>query len=52
VPGERSVEVPFGSRRTVVTFERAAAGAGVFAQLNVVDTCGQWKTFVGRGAAP
>jgi hypothetical protein len=49
VDGNRSIDMPNGSRTAVLTLDRAAAGGGVFAQLNVVDNCGVWRTFAGRG---
>jgi hypothetical protein len=49
VSGSRSIEVPGGTGTAVVTLERASGGGGVFAPMNVIDFCGAWKTFVGRG---
>jgi hypothetical protein len=48
--GNQSIDMPAGSHSAVVTLQRASGGGGVFAQFNVVDYCGVWKTFAGRGS--
>jgi hypothetical protein len=50
VTGNRTIDMPLGSTSTVLTLRRVSPGAGVFAQFTVVDNCGSWKTFAGRGA--
>jgi hypothetical protein len=52
VAGDRAIDLPLGSTSTIMTLRRASPNAGVFAQFSVVDSCGTWKTFAGRGATP
>lgn len=50
VAGNRTIEIPLGNRSTVMTLRQVSPNAGVFAQFTVVDSCGAWKTFAGRGS--
>jgi hypothetical protein len=49
--GNFTVTPPAGTQQTTFTVRRATAGQGFTVPLTVVDGCGDWPTFVGRGAS-
>lgn len=48
-PGNVSLALPDDTRETTFTVRRAVAGQAVTVPLTVLDDCGEWPTFVGRG---
>jgi tartrate-resistant acid phosphatase type 5 len=49
ITGPTTVALPAGTRQTVFTVQRVAAGQGAMVPLVVTDECGPWPTFVGGG---
>jgi hypothetical protein len=47
--GAFTVTLPAGTQQTTFTVRRATAGQAMTVPLTVVDACGDWPTFVGRG---
>jgi hypothetical protein len=47
--GITSVTLPAGTQQTTFTVRRATAGQATTVPLRVVDSCGEWPTFVGGG---
>jgi hypothetical protein len=47
--GSFTVTLPPGTQQTTFTVRRATAGQAMTVPLTVVDGCGDWPTFVGRG---
>jgi hypothetical protein len=47
--GNFTATLPAGTQQTTFTVRRATAGQAVTVPLTVVDGCGEWPTFVGRG---
>jgi hypothetical protein len=46
----QSFTLPANAVATDLTIERVATGQATTVQITVVDSCGEWKTFVGGGA--
>ena len=46
-----TVPFPTGTQSATVTVHRVTPGQAVTVPLTVVDTCGEWRTFVGGGPA-
>jgi hypothetical protein len=47
--GNFTVTLPPGTQQTTFTVRRAVVTQAVTVPLTVVDACGDWPTFVGRG---
>jgi hypothetical protein len=49
--GAFTVGLPPGAQQPTFTVARATAGQATTVHPTAVDTCGEWPTFVGGGAA-